>query len=184
MKADALSLADLRSVLGRRWLIVVFGAAYVISQVTILIILVPLGHDMARLQILGASAETCLEIYRGWEAAGVMPAYRAHFVLDDVHWVWYAALMTTLLCRLFDRHRVAKRYDWFLVLPLAAGLCDWYENHLQHVFLSTADYSMVVDPLPLLSTLASISKWSLAGACVVVITRLLLKPAKGDEVSG
>jgi hypothetical protein len=83
-------------------------------------------------------------------------------ILDDVHWIWYAGLFTTLLCRLFDRHGVAHKYDWVLLLPLASGLLDCYENHLQHVFLSASDFATIVYPLPLLSTVASDIKWLLS----------------------
>ena len=36
---DALSLANLRTELGRMWLITLFGIAYAISQITIVVIL-------------------------------------------------------------------------------------------------------------------------------------------------
>jgi len=93
--------------------------------------------------------------FRSWEESGEMAFYRAHFILDDVHWIWYAGLFTTALCRLFDRHGVAHKYDWVLLLPPCSGLLDWYENQLQHVFLSASDFATIVDPLPLFSTVAS-----------------------------
>ncbi len=38
---DALSLSNLRRALGRTWLIALFGIAYAISQITIIVILGP-----------------------------------------------------------------------------------------------------------------------------------------------
>ena len=102
-----------------------------------------------------------------------MSSYRAHFIFDDVHWIWYAGLFTTLLCRLFERQGIAHKHDWVLLLPLASGLLDWYENHLQHVFLSAPDFATIVDPLPLLSTLASDVKWLLSVSYILLSAVLL-----------
>ncbi len=97
-----------------------------------------------------------------------MDFYRAHFILDDIHWIWYAGLFTALLCRLFEHHGVEHKYDWVLLLPLGSGLLDWYENHLQHVFLSAPDFATIVDPLPLFSTIASDVKWLFAAIYVLL----------------
>jgi hypothetical protein len=167
--------------LGRRWLIVLFACAYLVSQATILIILAPLGSSLPELQCFGFSADRYIEVFRHWEATGVMAFYRAHFALDDVHWVWYSGLFTAILCRLFERDRVPHRFDWILVLPLASGLLDVFENQLQHVFLASADHSTIVDPLPLLSTLASDAKWTLAAGYVLLTAVLLAKGRPGSH---
>jgi hypothetical protein len=170
----------MREALGQPWLIVLFGIAYLISQVTILIILEPLGRQVAELQCFGFSAERYIAVFRHWEESGLMPAYRAHFALDDVHWIWYAGFFTFLLCWLFERKKLPHRLDWMLLLPLASGLLDWYENKLQHVFLSAPDFSTIVDPLPLLSTLASDLKWTLALTYVLLTLVLFV----GDRFCG
>ena len=163
------------------WLVALVAGVYAVSQATILVILHPLGASIARLQCCAFSADATVATFRAWEAAGLMPAYRAHFVLDDVHWVWYAGLATALLCRLFEHQRVAHRHDWVLLLPLFSGLCDAYENRLQHVFLSAPDYAAIVDPLPLLSTLASDLKWTLVAGYTALITALLLRGSARRE---
>jgi len=182
MESRALTLAGLRPALGRTWLIALFGIAYLISQVTILLIARPLGGALLDLQCFGFTAAKYVAVFRDWEASGAMAAYRAHFVLDDVHWVWYAAFFTVLLCRLFERHRIPHRFDWLLVLPLASGLLDCYENHLQHVFLAAPDYATIVDPLPLLSTLASDAKWLLAAVYVLLSVALIARGSPGTAV--
>ena len=168
--------------LGRTWVIAVLGVIYVVSQTAILVTLAPASPEMLRLQCFGFSAERTLAIFRGWEASGAIDAYRAHFRLDDFHWLWYAAFFTALLGRLFERRAVSHRFDWILVLPLASGLLDLLENQIQHVFLGAPDFSTVVDPLPLISTAASILKWLLAlgyvGATVV-----LLLPVRSETAS-
>ena len=174
---DSAPLASLRRRLAALpgWLVAMLAVAYAISQATILAILHPLGPSIAKLQCCAFTADAYIATFRAWESAGVLSAYRAHFVLDDVHWIWYSLLATALLCRLFERQRVPHRYDFVLVLPLVSGLCDAYENHLQHVFLSAPDYSTIVDPLPLLSTLASDAKWALAAGYVLLITGLFVR---------
>jgi len=107
---------------------VLFAIAYVISQITIIVILGPIEAAMIKLQVTGVSADAYLAVFRDWEASGGMAFYRAHFILDDPHPIWYAGLFTTLLCRLFDRCSVAHKYDWVLLLPLGSGLLDWYET--------------------------------------------------------
>lgn len=176
---EATSLANIRTKLGRTWLIALFGIAYVISQATIIIILGPIEDAMIALQTTGTSASDYLTVFRGWQESGEMDIYRAHFILDDVHWIWYAGLFTVLLCWLFERHEVANKYNWVLMLPLGSGLLDWFENKMQHIFLSTADFSMIVDPLPLISTLASDMKWLFSAIylplSIFLIVRLFMR---------
>ena len=173
-----MSLDNLRQQLGRSWIIVLFALAYVISQVTILVILGPIEHSMLKLQLTGFSVADYVSVFSAWEASGDMAYYRAHFILDDVHWIWYSVLFTAVLCRLFDCLEIPSSRNWFLLLPLASGLLDWYENRLQHVFLSSADLTTIIDPLPLYSTLASDIKWLLAllymGASMVLVARYLI----------
>ena len=175
MEPDTLSLSRLRPALAHNWLMGLFGIAYLVSQATIAIILLPVRSHFMWLQCLGFTARDYTVVFRQWEETGVMSAYRAHFVLDDVHWVWYSAFVTVLLCRLFERQRVPHRYNWVLLLPLVSGLLDWYENHIQHVFLGSPDFSTIADPLPLLSTLASDMKWALAAVYVSLAVVLFLR---------
>jgi len=173
---NCISLENLRRELGRTWIIALFGIAYLISQVTIIIILGPIENAMLQLQITGTSVADYMSVFGAWEASGDMAFYRAHFLLDDFHWVWYTIFFTALLSRLFDRFEISNERNWFLLLPLASGLLDWYENHLQHVFLSSADFTAIIDPLPLLSTVASDVKWVLAlmylGTTIILVARL------------
>lgn len=175
---NRISLETLRRELGQTWIIVLFGVAYLVSQVTIIIILGPIEDAMLKLQATGVSVADYLSVFGAWQASGDMAFYRAHFLLDDFHWVWYTVFFTALLCRLFDRFEISSERNWFLSLPLASGLLDWYENHLQHIFLSSADFATIIDPLPLYSTVASDIKWVLAsiylGTTIVLIARLAL----------
>jgi hypothetical protein len=182
---NSISLDSLRRELGRTWIIVLFGLAYLISQVTIIIILGPIEDVFIKLQTTGTTVADYLSVFAAWEASGDMAFYRAHFLLDDFHWVWYTVFLTALLCRLFDRFEISGERNWFLVLPIASGLLDWYENHLQHVFLSSADFRTIIDPLPLLSTLASDVKWVLSilylGTAIVLVARLAMRGIRSES---
>jgi len=182
-----MSLDSLRRELGRTWIITLFGIAYLVSQVTIIIILGPIEDVMLKLQMTGTSVADYMSVFGAWEASGDMAFYRAHFILDDVHWIWYTIFFTALLCRLFDRFEISSTRNWFLVLPLASGLLDWYENRLQHIFLSAEDFTTIIDPLPLYSTLASDVKWVLAllylGTTIVLVTRLAFDGKRGQSTA-
>ena len=173
-----ISLSNIRQQIDQTWIIVLFATVYVVSQITILIILGPITEAMILLQTTGTTVADYVAVFSTWQASGDMAFYQAHFILDDVHWIWYAALFTALLCRLFNRFEISQAHNWFLVLPLASGLLDWYENRLQHVFLSSTDFSTIIHPLPLYSTLASDIKWVLSLAYIattlVLAGRLLL----------
>jgi hypothetical protein len=170
---ETLSLQNLREQLSRPWLIAVFAVIYTISQITIAIIIHPIESEFVKLQTTGFSAIDYIATFTEWETSGGTAAYRAHFILDDIHWLWYSMLFSTLLAWLFQKHGISNKYNWVLLLPFASGLFDWYENHLQHVFLSSPDFSTITDPLPLFSTIASIMKWMLA-LCYVVLSLVLI----------
>ena len=186
MKND-LSLDNLRRELDRTWIIALFGIVYLVSQVTIIIILGPIEDAMMTLQMTGVSVTDYLSVFGAWQASGDMAFYRAHFLLDDFHWVWYTIFFTALLCRLFDRFDISNVHNWFLLLPLASGLLDWYENHLQHIFLSSEGFTTIIDPSPLYSTLASDVKWVLAllylGTTIVLVARLAFGGKRSESAA-
>jgi hypothetical protein len=183
-KKPLLSLDRVRSEIGRPWLVGLFGGAFVVSQLTLMAILQPLGASFLALQCCGTTAQRTLEVYRGWERSGAIMAYRAHFQLDSLHWIWYAGLFTTLLSWLFVTRKVPSRFNAVLLLPLVSAWFDVLENRLQQIFVESPHYALVVDPLPLISTLASLAKWILAATYVATSVLLLLRrPAAIDEPS-
>jgi hypothetical protein len=165
----------LRTALNQPWLIAIFGVSYLISQATIICIVQPLADDFMWLQLTAFDAATYHEVFTKWQQQGHMDAYRAHLVFDHTHWILYAGFATTVMCALYEKLNVNARWNWLLILPLVSGLCDWYENHMQEVFLQAADFRNIVDPLPFWSTIASITKWSLAAIYVGVIDGMLIR---------
>ncbi|MGH0035714.1 MAG: hypothetical protein ACQGVK_11880 [Myxococcota bacterium] len=174
----------MRSALDRRWLLAASGLLFVVSQGAILFVVAPIGGELLELQCLGFSAERTLAIYREWERSGAMSAYRAHFTLDAVHWVWYSVFATCLLCRQFERHRVDPRFDWILIAPLVSGLLDALENGIQQHFLHSPDFAAITDPLALLGTLASWGKWLLVAGYVSLALLLIVRRPSRDCRTG
>jgi len=169
-------LEKVRNTLGQLWMVLVFGTVYLVSQITIGALLEQAGpRDIGILQVTGFTADTYIDTFQRWEAKGTMPFYRAHFVVDGIHWLWYTLSLLALLSFALQRANAPPHYNAVLVLPLIAGPCDALENAIQHIFLSEPDYVAIVNPLPLISTLASITKWSLVIAALLALATLTIK---------
>jgi hypothetical protein len=170
------TLSCLRELFSATWIVLASGVIYVVSQVAIAAILRPIGVvEFLRLQCLGFRATDYLETFSRWEQSGCLAAYRTHLWPDDLHWIWYSAFLTSLLARLLQRNGLSARANVLLLLPWAAGLCDLAENCFQHFFLAVPGWGAIVDPLPLISTLASILKWLLVFSCLCIIAALAVR---------
>lgn len=156
------ALARTRELLAHKGLLALAGGVYVVSQAVIAILVHPLGtRRMVALQLTGFSAAEYARTFAAWEAAGTMPFYHAHLVFDDVHWIWYAIALSSLLAFALKAARLSGRWNLVLLFPPLAGIQDGIENGLQHVFLSQPGYPALIDPLPAISTAASTGKWIL-----------------------
>lgn len=154
------NLKSVRAFLSHRGALLLFGAIYLVSQFIIATVVGPLVPErMIGLQITGFSPADYIATFSAWKSEGVMDFYHAHFIFDDVHWIWYTIFLGVALAVSLDAARLSDRWNFVLTFPLIAGINDWFENGLQHVFLSADGYQMVMDPLPAISTTASIIKW-------------------------
>lgn len=173
-------LARYRNVMSHQWIVFVFGGIYLLSQVIILVVLEHVGSiEVGVLQLTGFTSDDYSETFNRWSSSGSMVFYKAHFIVDGVHWVWYSILLTALLALAMNAKNIDANYNCLLLLPLVAGLCDAAENTIQLVFLSDPLFQTIVDPLPLISTLASIIKWLLAGVVVMVTVAISLTKTRG-----
>lgn len=178
-------LAGARKHLANRGLLALFGGVYLISQGVIAILVHPLGTDrMVGLQLTGFTAADYLATFGAWETAGSMPFYRAHLIFDDLHWIWYAIALSVLLALGLEAARLSDRWNAVLLLPPLAGIQDCIENGLQHVFLSQPGYAALIDPLPAISTVASIGKWILFIGSFLLIAGLFLRAGRTTERPG
>lgn len=164
------TLERARGLLAHKGLLALFCSIYVVSQVVIVILVHPLGtRQMVALQLTGFSTAEYEKTFGAWEAAGSMAFYRAHLIFDDLHWIWYAIALSSLLAFALNAARLSGRWNVVLLFPALAGILDCIENGLQHVFLSQPGYSTLIDPLPAISTAASIGKWILFVASFLLI---------------
>ncbi len=162
-----------RAFLGRRPVILAFGAIYLLSQITIITILDPLGTDeVLRLQTT-FSPETFASIKAGWIDAGLLDSYWRHFLFDFVHPVWYGLFLAALLAGGLDFARASARYDFILLAPFVAGACDFVENCLHVWFL--VDPGMVANPWVAISGAFTNLKWLLFLPCFVAAAALYLR---------
>ena len=135
------------------------GAAYLVSQMIIARILEPIGRETFLKLQLCFSEPFYLDTFRAWEATGQMAAYRAHFFMDAFHPVWYTLFLISLLGWVLNSRGLSDRWNWMLILPIAAGLSDELENLMQGFFLSGIG---ITQPLVILSSMFSLAKWTLA----------------------
>ncbi len=173
MKHPASILAWLRAALDESWVLVFLGLAYVVSQLAIGAILSFVGlRDFLWLQCCGFSAARYFHVIQRWQTQGVMPFYQAHLAIDRLHWIWYTVLLMAAIARALNASNADQRSNWLLLLPVGAGLADWLENQFQEIFLGAPGFATIVDPLPLVSTCASILKWVLVAVSIAVVVLL------------
>lgn len=166
----------------RRWagsgrVIAVFGGAYVVSQVIIASIL----HPLEPLEVLRAqttlSAPVVQQIFARWRADHLLDTYVRHYYFDFPHPVLYAVFLSAVLAWLLNRNRLSARWNAVLLLPVAAGLCDLFENVSHLAFLS--DGVNMTPSWVALSGIAAITKWLLAGSSLVLIAILAARAWTG-----
>lgn len=173
--------ATLRARLDSWPLILVFGLIYFVSQAAIAVIVHPLGADMLIVQTT-LSDEHVREIFARWATAGLLDTYASHYRFDNIHPLWYAMLLATMLAKGFSANGVPARFNVLLLLPFVAGACDVTENLFHQSFL--ADRANITAAHVLMGNGAAIVKWLLALGCLLGVGALgvrakIVKGAKG-----
>ncbi|MBI1238633.1 MAG: hypothetical protein GC199_04750 [Alphaproteobacteria bacterium] len=182
-------LNHIRRTLASWPLFLLFAGIYVVSQIIIAVLVHPLDSArMVELQVTGYSVADYQRAFAIWQEAGVFAFYRAHLIFDDVHWIWYSLALSSGLALGLNMNGAGERWNWIIICPPLAGIQDWFENGLQHVFLSAPGFQAIIDPLPVISTLASTGKWilflpSLLGVVLLLLAGIFRKrSAKGVSV--
>jgi hypothetical protein len=151
-------------------LIAVFGILYFVSQIKIASIVHPLGIDMLRIQTT-LSSDTFKTIASGWIASGQVNIYYQHFYFDNFHPIWYSIFLSLLIARAFTINNVNSKFNWIILTPFVAGLCDLFENMMHLYFL--ADLNRATPAFVALSGLATNTKWFLALSGVAISSILI-----------
>ena len=150
-------------------LIIIFGIIYFTSQFIIGSIIQPLGvGNFLALQIT-LSSDTFKEIASGWIASGQIGIYYKHFYFDNIHPIWYSIFLSLLIARTFKIDGVSPSFNFIILTPFIAGICDLIENAMHLYFLS--DLRRATPALVALSGTATNTKWflSLSGVGIVFI---------------
>ena len=153
-------------------LIVIFGTIYFISQIIIGSIIQPLGVKNALALQTTMCSDTFKAIASAWIASGQIEIYYRHFYFDNFHPIWYSIFLSLLIARTFKINNVNPKFNFIILTPFIAGICDLIENIMHLYFL--ADLNRATPALVTLSGLATNTKWTLAALGVVTITVMLI----------
>lgn len=146
------------------FLIALFGMIYFVSQIIIGSILHPLGTiDALRLQTT-FSSDTFKSIASAWIVSGRVSLYYKHFYFDNFHPIWYSIFLSLLIARSFKINNVNPKFNFIVLTPFIAGICDLIENMMHLYFL--ADLNRATPVLVALSGTATNTKWLLAAVSV------------------
>lgn len=150
-------------------LIVIFGVLYLTSQLIIGYIVHPLGTAKVLALQTTFSSDTFKAIASDWIASGNVIYYYRHFYFDNFHPIWYSVFLSLLLARTFKINHVNPKFDFIILTPYIAGICDLIENMMHLYFL--ADLNRATPMLVAFSGLATNTKWflSLSGVAIVSV---------------
>ena len=140
--------------------IIIFGIIYFTSQFIIGSIMHPLGVGNFLALQTTLSSDTFKEIASGWIASGQIGIYYKHFYFDNFHPIWYSIFLSLLIARTFKTNCVNPRFNFILLTPFVAGICDLFENTMHLYFLG--DLGRATPTLVALSGTATNIKWFLA----------------------
>jgi hypothetical protein len=152
-------------------LIAIFGILYFASQIKIASIVHPLGIDMLRIQMT-LSNDTFKEIASRWIASGQIGIYYQHFYFDNFHPIWYSVFLSLLIARTFKINGVSPSFNFIILTPFIAGICDLIENAMHLYFLS--DLRRATPALVAFSGTATNTKWFLALSGVAIVSILVV----------
>jgi hypothetical protein len=153
-------------------LIIIFGIIYFTSQFIIGLIIQPLGVSNVLALQTTMSSDTFKEIASGWIASGQIGIYYKHFYFDNFHPIWYSIFLSLLIARVFKINNINPKFNFIILTPFIAGICDLIENMMHLYFL--ADLNRATPALVALSGTATNTKWFLSLSGVAVVTVLVI----------
>jgi hypothetical protein len=152
-------------------LIAAFGIIYFTSQFIIGSIMHPLGIKDALTLQTTFSSDTFKQIASSWISSGQVNIYYRHFYFDNFHPIWYSIFLSLLIARTFKINNINPKFNFIILTPFVAGICDLIENMMHLYFL--ADLNRATPALVALSGTATNTKWFLALSGVAIVTVLI-----------
>jgi hypothetical protein len=117
------------------------------------------------------SSDTFKEIASGWIASGQIGLYYKHFYFDNFHPIWYSIFLSLLVARAFKINNINPKFNFIILTPFVAGICDLIENMMHLYFM--ADLKRATPALVALSGTATNTKWFLALSGVAIVSILI-----------
>lgn len=150
-------------------LMAMFAVVYFTSQIIIGSILHKLGTLNALTLQTTVSSDTFKSIASGWIASGEIEIYYRHFHFDNFHPIWYSIFLSLLIARALTINHINPRFNFMVLTPFVAGICDVFENMMHLYFL--ADLNRATPAMVALSGLATNTKWfiALSGTVIAII---------------
>ncbi len=148
-----------------------FGIIYFTSQIIIGSIVHPLGTSQVLALQTTMNSDRFKAIASGWIVSHRDIIYLRHFRFDNFHPVWYSIFLSLLIARAFKINNINPKFNWFILTPFLAGICDLFENMMHLYFL--ADLRRATPLLVALSGLATNTKWAFAFSGVAVSSALI-----------
>ncbi len=161
-------LSVIRQKLSNPRLAILFGCLFLVSQLVIVYITIPLGSDKLLQLQTTFSVATFQEILAEWRAYDILYLYYQHYYLDlFLHPLFYSVFLGTVLALSMDFAKIEAKYNFVLFFPFVAGMCDVLENGMHLLLLANAEFinAFTVG----LSACFANSKWLLCGVCIVLV---------------
>lgn len=159
--------AMLRAGAGKPSMWVFFAGMFLLSQVSIAMVLDPVGIG----QVLALQTTLGVEDFRALVAdiyqRSVAEAYLAHYYYDYLHPLWYSTLLALLMAAGMNRAGVAAAANRWLLLPFVAGLLDLLENSL-HIYMVVDTANIAAVPV-MVGNGAALLKWALIAASLLAV---------------
>jgi len=161
-------LTSLRTRLSNKRLLFIFGILFLVSQLLIVYIITPLDSGkLVQLQTT-FSVATFQQIIADWEGQDLLHLFYRHQIFDlFLHPVWYSIFLGAGLALSMDAAKVIDKYNFALIIPFFAGMCDVSENTMHLILLTYPDFinSFTVT----LSACFANSKWFLVFVSSILI---------------
>jgi len=153
------------------FLIGLFGIIYFTSQIIIGSIVHPLGAFQVLALQTTMNSDRFKAIASGWIVSHRDLIYLKHFRFDNFHPIWYGIFLSLLIARAFKINNINPKYNWFILTPFLAAICDLFEN-MMHIYFM-ADLQRATPALVAISGLATNTKWVFAFSGVAVSSVLI-----------
>ena len=151
----------LATTLGSGYLVALLIFTFFVSQITILTILGPIGHDLGTIQVLSVfNPSAWYDTVNAWSPEDKM-RFEKHFMVD----FWFHPTLYSLMFMAWLTHETASigyspiPYFLFLAVPAVGGFCDVMENSIHYNLIRFPNAA--TDQAVRLGGFFSLTKWLL-----------------------